>query len=1701
MHPALTVLRNDPQFWQLSPTDQVNFAYKYLDREIGRTHPAWQTEDPEKKDLYLRKLALEAPTFNDEVYGQKVKELGTRLYAGANGSALDKGLSEGWMATINASGIMGAIESVFQGANAPTVQEDRRRMLEYFKAVDTVSKRSDLAGEIGNLVGNVADIIGVNLIMSPAVGAATKAIQVAARGGAAAIKVAAAAGKTAPVLKSALAFYGPIAAESLIEAIPYYLVGEQKAIQQGKPTIASQGALEVAKNFGVNAAADFVIGTAVTKLLGYALRTGQKVFLNKANKELFADAFKTEAEFDALLDQIAVGNLAPEANVRMTEFDKAKQFNRFMFNEFMKTGATDPDLFPRERMGYWGVREGTVWNEVQEALADGKTKTAYKLFQFTEEGRPIAQKFENFNDLENHIAYKQYLRYSAMTPEQKTFFDTTGAAYILRRGKMLNEAMSVLDQDALFEADPILKAAEKGFSKAKRRPIITRAEADKVYDLLGPGGHVVKANIPLQGRVVENINAHELNVLRGKGVARVANSDTPNAIFIGVNEALGISYDSATEIAQKIVARDGSLSLDEARASVMLNWGFDHFRHPDGTTEFFTTRAMRLIGEPEDVLLRLAKPTKAGSVTSRVIFTEMGKGKTTPASSVSKSAITIDAAISLFRKAPTVDDYNNFAKLYFAGREDTVINYAIKRVRSDMPGFHIDPKSGKWTLYVPSISPVTFDAEKRAATQLLTDLETAVKEAPGMQHAKSLTYWAERIGKAPNNFRLPGVSDPTEWAIAATQKLGGTYTKVADTITVSLPSGVKHFTSPDDALNFVARRTLDPAAMKNDLLRQGVKLTKSPEGTYVARSLRDGKFMAGGSLDAVLDTLEYVPSSLDISYGPRAIQIDPDGIHFEFAGKPIIAKQSEMFQLLDTFKDQAFLNKSMNVLTNQKGIIDFTPSSKYRVYLAKYKFEREFDTLAEARRYFARVEEMDDALDSEMWYLDSLAEMANKKMLDFWKTPQGYKIVAPDTIHTVKTIGEVAAVFRDYPDIEKSVPSILDPLDPSIEATVSQLADTFQGRKLMAGLNKYNIPPEFPAHEDFRNPNLFIRASGFVDSTDAFVEQLSKQTGNKTIHELYLNVEAGHVRANRDHNVVNRILNTAAKDSNGRFISSESRRKIFYHMAGQTEADTAKLASDFVERYKKPLTKLTPDEEIVADHVRRIMEKLSQKFHIDSNKLLFHYLPRLRDFATSDEGRKLMQGNIISEELVDRAFKGDVPKEIRAWFENERTDEIARFWLKDDVIEVAMLYSAQGHKKLYMNEAWKSLSRYLKSPDGLALGPGVGVRLEAYRANLMGSYHSNVERQIEDFGSTLFKKLAESKLGQSKFGQRVGMSDVGNMTESGKDLLRSMLGLTYFSSMGWKPWLAIRNTMQPLITLAPRFGLDWTMRAWKSVLELGDDYVEKLRRLGVISEKAPIVNQVFSSNTKLGRFAEKSMQWFKSGDDLTRAIADRTAELRFDNAYDAFKLGEIVSEAQFAELAGTEILNPVTRQSVWDSLTASKTQPELLAKARHEFADRVQLETQFSYSAAQQAPWQQGALGKFAGQFGAYSNGYRANLYRMFQYAPVKKRAEMVASYLAITGALWGTFEALKIKTNDFVPVAPSVFSGGPGLDIAINLMKSTDTGYEGKIARETVWNDLLRLAPGSAQFRYGKKAYEYAEQGDVYRTLLSLSSVPSIDE
>jgi hypothetical protein len=416
-------------------------------------------------------------------------------------------------------------------------------------------------------------------------------------------------------------------------------------------------------------------------------------------------------------------------------------------------------------------------------------------------------------------------------------------------------------------------------------------------------------------------------------------------------------------------------------------------------------------------------------------------------------------------------------------------------------------------------------------------------------------------------------------------------------------------------------------------------------------------------------------------------------------------------------------------------------------------------------------------------------------------------------------------------------------------------------------------------------------------------------------------------------------------------------------------------------------------------------------------------------------------------------------RDVRFWAENERIDEVVRFSQEEDSLKVFLKYNSQGHKKFYLNDNWRAIDRYM-SKNSFKIPATVNLRLNNYRQMVMGSFSTMGERTAEEIGMHFMKAL--------------GKTDAQSL-ESGRNFVRTLMSLQVLTNLAFRPWLAIRNLFQVFTTLAPRMGNDFVTRAIKEVGQTTDEQYQYLRKLGVIHDAPPIVNEMASLETRLGRTVQRGLNLFKNSDDLTRMVAYKSATLRFDEGIDKLNRGVIKNQEELFRYTAMNTLEPDVVADIQRRLSTGDSAE--ISAARDAFATRVVEDSMFLYDRPQSPLYTHSLVGRLFGQYGTYSAGYRANLYRNLKNGTAGQKTAFMMRFIGNQTALWGAFTAMGVNAKNFFPFAPALFSGGPLFDTALNMVRSTDTGYKGQQARAEVARqfsplNLNRLKDGELQLQ-----------------------------
>ena len=1663
MDPTGTIdsLKSDPEFWKLDVPTQMEVARRKLDEVLPYDKDFASFDLPTQK-LIKDRLVAEAATFSDPNFSQSILNKGQEYVNGASGAVADRTAYEIVQGFISGSGLLSYLRSgLMTSYGTPIGDDDIKRGLDYYKSLDSVVGGDSTAANVAGLVGQAAEAIGISLLMKkPTTGLINLGRTILS--GAKAAEVAATA-------HPAIEMLGSIAADAITTAAPLYVTEEMRRAANGEQSVISQGADDVLKVLGENAAMNFVVGSIGVGVLTTIGKAAKTVFkLKDAGGVVKGDYASNSDLVDAF---VATGD--PVLLARMDPITRDAASQRRNILAYVNEGVVDPDKMPLAKAQWLAHNTGRVI-----AQTDNGT---YRLWQIGKDKQSFATEYVNLNDVTNTVAYKTYKEWLNLDEAAKAKWPPNGLEWALKRGESLAKQENLLASNS-GGIDPNLSAMGKEVQDVTKRSVVTKAEAD--YFSSSSGDYIaIQAKLPIDDTMLANARGGERNLFKGSDSVRVASSDEPNMVFIGTKPATDADYAQAVAKAQEAVGLDPSISLESSKASILLDKGFDYYKHADGTVEFFAPRNAKLIGEVDDI----AKATKhfartSGPVRDRIIIEAEAKASFDAKTFVGNSDAVIAATVKAIRN-PNTDDLANVVKAYLEGHGVTQ-NIAIQKAETLNRVQLFRNADGSMLLRFPKVIE-TAGKERQYVGELFDHLKKLVKDSPS---TKTGTYYANKLKGATTKFGFGNGFDVEPWANDVVSQLGGTFRKTADGLyEVALKSGTKTFNTLDDVTDFLAKHTADPTLVKKDLLLQGYNLSKTKDG-WVARKTGTKEAIFASSIDDIMDKVGYVPSYIDKRFGPKEVRINDDGtMSLNFTVTQSTRSLEEAMQTLAKFKDTNLLARQKLLKSSEVGELSVDDAVNYRVYLSKYDHVQNFDNLADARKF----------LEQEVPKWSELQEIARKKRLDLSKDlGDRYKVVEGNKTYYAASDEELQSIFKRYPDIEESVPDLMDALDATISRDVAGVVNAQRlGQLKRSALNKFNLPPEHLIDAKAKDVSMWMATRQLTSQKLQWFRDATQRANRPNLMKLIYRVQDARRLAERDSYLGSQLAGKIFEGSNGKTLSIETRQKIFYHLGQADDEAKQALEAQYKAKFGKNLEPLTNEEQIVADRLSSFYDKLFFKSGLDARKYIYKYQPMLRDASYSAE---FLNSNPNAEALAQHVFGDNVPKEVRFWAEHERSGDIFAFAVKDDPLELLLQYNSQMHKKLYMNPVWQDIVKYIELDKDNLGGPFIH-QLNVWREQLMGYYRSPGEKVVEDIGTALMTGLKKDP----RTGAALKGVSQDALNSYGRNMLRNALSLTYLVQMGFRPWVAIRNTLQPFTTLSMRFGVTWTLKAYDDVAKAGSTYFEHLRFLGILSDHPPIVDEIAGATTKIGKLTKSGLQWIKNSDDLTRAVAYRAAELRFDNAIEIFKINKDLN--QFKHLSGLSISEPIKAKEIESILATGDVQ-----SAKDAFGAMVTRDTMFPNDASESSLMRSGLVGKLFGQYGSYSEAYRANLFNILKYGSFSDRAKMVATYLAICGAMTGAFNAINVRTTDYMPLMPAVFTGGPNFYAALNFIQAGDVGLESmfsepsnmdKVKLAEAKQSMQGLLPGGYQLRYLNKAKEYFDAGDDYRAFLAMTGIPSIDD
>lgn len=1013
-----------------------------------------------------------------------------------------------------------------------------------------------------------------------------------------------------------------------------------------------------------------------------------------------------------------------------------------------------------------------------------------------------------------------------------------------------------------------------------------------------------------------------------------------------------------------------------------------------------------------------------------------------------------------------VEKIRNLASVYLKRFNVDTGNLKITK-NADWKGEYMLHKSGdSYELRVPEkINDVQSHQEfMKVIFQDLQDYADANRTGKRVGRAITEQRFDRIYEKNRARFTLPveGI-DKEAWVTSMITRDGGKVVKNADGSFEALIPGTTRpemFRDVDDLLDTTVLHNVSEKELALDLRLNGLTLKKVDDGYEVFGRGKTSLYKSS-TLPDLMKRMGYRPDKFPAEMGPTVAHISPDGgMAIKGQGKIVSGSKEKVLKYLDGFRDYSEVEKLKRIQGFKDANLYRKTFTTYQVRMPKAGIIEEFKTVPEARDFI-----------NNWTQFENLKKIGRKKQLDVTYQRGRYEIADEGKVLYASSEEDLTKIFKAYPD-----PEYAPELFPEFRQAIN--SEELPPNMFPNQMPLYTDPPVFRKRVT-KNSSITPLQSilNAITPADATIRRLSKTSGHTELLTLFREMDnylgLANAEISRGFDISSQIFRV-----NGKLLDQNKRQGI----QALLEATTDEIKDKVIKTFN-----LTPEDLGVADKVISMYDDLKYKFGVDPWKWLQNYAPHIRDWIRNPANKI----PATSEELIDAVFgsraRTDPTLKFFALF--DRSGDMAEHLRDMDSLSTLLKYQMAGHKKLYVGGTWDKISAYMKA-NAKTIPVELRNRIDRYRGLVSGQYKVPGVDGVKQFSRRVKTQLKH--LGFVKDGNELDL-----LTD---DLLQTFFTLNYTASMGLRPYLAIRNSLQVWTTLAPRFGFSNTARAIKNVGNMTPEAYDALLKKGVISGKAPIVNETLGRESKLGRFAERSMRLFTSSDEFTRAVAYHTAKVQFDDALDQWNRGRLKTLKGFSDTAGINLIDEDVSIRVMDAFQkyTNTGDHSWLETARDLFGKRVSDETMFMYRREMQPSLYSGSLiGKMFGQYGTYAPQYIENVARGLRRGNPAQRLAFLTRWVGAGSALYYAFEAFDIRGKDYLPWGPMGFSGGAVFDALMQLRSLPAGGYEGRQALGELKYMVKGFVPGSYQVKMVSDAIKFFQEGDSYKAMLSLTGAP----
>ena len=863
----------------------------------------------------------------------------------------------------------------------------------------------------------------------------------------------------------------------------------------------------------------------------------------------------------------------------------------------------------------------------------------------------------------------------------------------------------------------------------------------------------------------------------------------------------------------------------------------------------------------------------------------------------------------------------------------------------------------------------------------------------------------------------------------------------------------------------------------------GPKSKKYPHGVLIAKA---------DTLGELFETRPDLVPKLPNRYAPELLFVDPELTTLQTTRA---AAAGSMQTIRDLLKDFRSGWKPGTAYTTGPGGTLYLSNVSKRVLVVESPFG--------TRQKYIRPASAAKKIKQDVLNWDNLkAEAASRGFaVQAASDPAGGFLLygGPERAFRARTLDEAAAFLKqqarpeDFPEVTGLGDSLVDELE---DGYLDRIAQSGKYNVLERGDTwwengvQYKKAKDGSITETLKGDFFWTNGGAWLSPVEAIFEGYAKRTGDPTFLRKFREIETTRDLVDVAIRKGGAVAKAVLGKSSGRLHSAKDLAFI---------SELLSISEDrWVEFAKQTGRELKPEITRSALLTRKTFDELGKTFGVDASRWLREYVPKLEAVMKSGQYRPTLEGL----KLAAKTEFGQIPKEVTFFTMNFRQGLVLDSLLGEkNAYNLLMAYITQGYKSMYMGPMWESLSTAVEDlkAAGTVIPPGLENRWHAYLDDVVGVLPPGLDTWHSQMSFALTSKIADIE--EAALGKLSKLPVAGRLArdrlETGAarsvvstDLLGKLGGRITLFTQGFRPWVALRNTLD-LQRSGAVLGNQLVIDSFKEILD-DPEYVGQLMRSGVIEDT--LFSVTSAADIAQSRFRELATRGLISSDLLTRAATARAVDKAFDVGVKQLGAGRW-DMPKFLRATGLDILAVDLKQGIADALVRGD-----VAGARFMAQKGMVDALMFSFRSGTGNLLTRGVVGKAFGKFQNYSFGM-IDLYRkIFANSTGADKALRVAKMAGNAFAVYYAARALGIDYNGFLPQDSIGVSGGPYWRAAYAALDAGKEGARGSMARAELLRTFMVTAYPEPVARALTEGLDLASQGRDREAFLRMALGAPVD-